>query len=48
MGLNWYLNEYLKVYMFWLHGDFGDPVLYRPGGYQKTADMFWLIMQLYF
>jgi phosphate-selective porin OprO/OprP len=48
LGLNWYWNEYIKVYMFWLHGDFGDPVMYRPGGYQKTADMFWLRFQLYF
>lgn len=48
VGLNWYLNEYMKVYMFWLHGEFGDPVLYRPGGLQKSADMFWLRFQLYF
>ncbi len=48
LGLNWYWNEYLKVYMFWLHGDFDDPVYYRPGGLQKTADMFWLRFQLFF
>lgn len=48
LGLNWYWNEYMKVYMFWLHGEFGDPVLVRPGERQKTADMFWLRFQLYF
>lgn len=48
LGLNWYWNEYVKIYMFWLHGDFAEPVLYRPGGLQKTADMFWLRFQLYF
>lgn len=48
VGLNWYWNEYIKIYAFWLHGDFGDPVYYRPGGMQKTADMFWLRFQLYF
>ncbi len=48
VGLNWYLNEYLKIYMFWLHGEFASPVLYRPGELQKTADMFWLRFQLYF
>ena len=48
LGLNWYWNEYIKMYMFWLHGEFGDPVQYRPGGFQKTADMFWLRFQLYF
>ncbi len=48
LGMNWYWNEYIKMYMFWLHGDFGSPVQYRPGGFQKTADMFWLRFQLYF
>jgi phosphate-selective porin OprO and OprP len=48
LGLNWYWNEYVKIYTFWLHGEFGEPVLYRPGGFQKTADMFWLRFQLYF
>lgn len=48
VGLNWYWNDYVKVYMFWLHGDFAEPVLYRPGHFQKTADMFWLRFQLYF
>ena len=48
LGMNWYWNEYIKIYMFWLHGEFGDPVQYRPGGFQKTADLFWLRFQLYF
>ena len=48
LGLNWYWNEYIKVYMFWLHGEYGEPVLYRPGGFQKSSDMFWLRFQLYF
>ncbi len=48
VGLNWYWNEYVKVYMFWLHGEFGSPVQYRPGGLQTKADMFWLRFQLYF
>ncbi len=48
IGMNWYWNEYIKVYTFWLHGQFADPVQYRPGGYQKDADMFWLRFQLYF
>lgn len=33
--------------MFWLHGDFGEPVHDSPGYRQKTADMFWLRSQLY-
>ncbi|QDV32600.1 porin [Tautonia plasticadhaerens] len=48
LGANWYWNEYMKVYIFWLHGAFADPVLYAPGRLQETADMFWLRFQLYF
>ena len=48
LGLNWYWNEYVKLYAFWLHADFADPVQFRPGGLQNTADMFWLRFQLYF
>jgi phosphate-selective porin OprO/OprP len=48
LGVNWYWNEYVKVYMFWLHGGFDDPVLYAPGRFQETADMFWMRFQLYF
>jgi phosphate-selective porin OprO/OprP len=48
VGFNWYWNEYVKVYLFWLHGGFGEPVQYRPGGFQTSADMFWLRFQLYF
>lgn len=48
LGVNWYWNEYIKVYAFWLHGEFSDPVQYRPGRLQDTADMFWLRFQLYF
>ena len=48
LGMNWYLNEYLKVYTFWMRGEFGDKVQYRPDKYQKTADMLWVRAQLYF
>src|SRR5262249_19602724 len=48
LGMNWYWNEYVKIYMFWLHGSFADPVLFQPGNYQKSVDMFWLRFQLYF
>jgi phosphate-selective porin OprO/OprP len=48
VGVNWYWNEYLKVYMFWLHADFGDPVMNRPGKYQTAADMFWIRFQLFY
>ena len=48
LGVNWYWNEYVKLYAFWLHANFADPVQFRPGGFQNSADMFWLRFQLYF
>lgn len=30
--MNWYWNEHVKIYIFWLHGEFGEPVLFRRGG----------------
>lgn len=48
MGVNWYLNKWVKVYFDWEHAMFAQPVYYRPGGLQRTSDLFWLRMQLYF
>jgi phosphate-selective porin OprO and OprP len=48
VGMNWYWNEYLKFYLFWLHGEFGNPVQFQPNEYKQTTDMFWLRAQLYF
>lgn len=47
-GFNWYLNKYMKVYFDWQHSIFNQPVTYRPGGWQKTSDLFWLRFQLFF
>lgn len=48
LGMNWYWNDYMKVYMFWLHGEFAKPVETRPDHFQTSANMFWLRWQLYF
>jgi phosphate-selective porin OprO/OprP len=48
LGLNWYWNDYTKIYLFWLHGRFGDPVEYRAGDPVRDVDMFWARFQLYF
>ncbi len=48
VGVNWYWNDYIKFYFLWLNGQFGDPVQYRPGQLQKSAEMFALRCQLYF
>jgi phosphate-selective porin OprO/OprP len=41
VGFNWYLNKFVKVYFDWEHAMFAQPVLFRPGGRQKTSDLFW-------
>lgn len=48
VGLNWYLNKYVKFYFDWEHAVYGQPVFYRPGpGLQKTSDLFWLRLMFY-
>jgi phosphate-selective porin OprO/OprP len=46
VGLNWYWNPYVKVALFWVRAEFGDPVLYAPGARQKTSDLFLLRFQV--
>ncbi len=48
LGMNWYWNEYLKVYLFWLHGQYGSPVTYASGDVQNHVDMLWMRFQLYY
>ena len=48
VGLNWCLNSYLKVAIFWEHAKFGQPVLNAPGARQKTSDLLLIRGQLRF
>jgi phosphate-selective porin OprO/OprP len=48
VGFNWYLNKFVKLYFDWEHAVFAQPVYFRPGGLQKTSDLFWLRAQVYF
>ena len=47
-GVNWYLNQYIKIYLDWQHAEFGSPVQFAPGRSQLTSDLFWLRAQIYF
>ena len=47
VGFNWYMNKFIKFYFDWEHAMFAQPVFYRPGGLQKTSDLFWLRFQVY-
>lgn len=48
LGVNWYLNEYVKIYLDWQHAMFASPVIFAPGRYQLTSDLFWVRGQVYF
>ncbi len=50
LGMNWYLNQYVRIYTGWQHAVFGDPVLFdvNPDRLQLTSDLFWFRFQVYF
>ena len=51
VGVNWYWNEYIKVFAGWQHDVFANPVLYRTqpfDEFQLTSDLFWFRFQVYF
>jgi phosphate-selective porin OprO/OprP len=48
VGVNWYLNQFVKVYFDWEHVFFGDPVTATNGGFRKSSDLFWVRTQVYF
>ena len=48
LGVNWYLTQYIKVYMGWEHDGFNNPVVFAPGRRQTTADQAWLRFQVFF
>lgn len=48
LGINWYVNSYIRVLFDWQHAGFGDTVLYRPGGRSSTSDLFMLRFQFWF
>jgi len=48
VGLNWYLNRYIKIDFDWQHCSYGDPVQYAPGKTNTSSDLFWVRFQNYF
>jgi phosphate-selective porin OprO/OprP len=53
VGVNWYLNRFVKIYFDWEHAIFASPVIAAntPSGgalFRNTNDMFWLRFQLYY
>jgi phosphate-selective porin OprO/OprP len=50
VGLNWYLNRFVKVASLWQHGMYDSPILLNreTGRTGKFTDLFWTRLQLYF
>ncbi len=48
VGVNWYLTQYIKVYMGWEHDGFNNPVVFAPGRRQTTVDQAWVRFQIFF
>ncbi len=48
LGLNWYLNQFVKVLFDWEHATFGNPVLATGGHFRESSDLFWWRTQVFF
>ena len=48
VGVNWYLNQFVKVYFDWEHCMFGSPVTATDGGFRNSSDLFWVPAQVFF
>jgi phosphate-selective porin OprO and OprP len=47
-GLNWYMNQFVKVYFDWEHTIFSKPVLSTGGHFREQNDLFWVRTQVFF
>ena len=48
VGVNWYLNQFVKLVFDWEHAIFGSPVFSSTGQFQPSSDLFWFRTQLFF
>jgi phosphate-selective porin OprO/OprP len=48
VGVNWYLNKFVKIYIDWEHAIFANPVFSNNGPAKRSNDLFWLRTQVYF
>jgi len=48
LGLNWYLNKYIKIDFDWQHSSYQRAVTYAPGRQHRHSDLFWTRFQVYF
>ncbi|MFO0953713.1 MAG: porin [Isosphaeraceae bacterium] len=50
LGLNWYPNRWVKIYLDWQHAAYGSPVLINEakGVFGRSSDLLWVRCQVYF
>jgi phosphate-selective porin OprO/OprP len=48
VGVNWYLNQFVRVTFDWEHAMFDSPVFSSSGQFPRSNDLFWLRAQLSF
>jgi phosphate-selective porin OprO/OprP len=48
IGTNWYLNNYVRIYLDWQHAMFGSPVFLDTNKYTKHENLYWLRTQIFF
>ncbi len=48
IGVNWYPNQYTKIYFDWQHSVFGNTVFNGPCAFKKEGNLVWLRFQLFF
>jgi phosphate-selective porin OprO/OprP len=48
VGLNWYLNQFVRVSFDWEHSMFGSPVTATNGAFRSSNDLYWVRTQVFF
>ena len=48
VGVNWYLNHYVRFYFDWQHAMFGSPVFLSDSKSTRHEDLFWFRTQVFF
>jgi phosphate-selective porin OprO/OprP len=47
-GVNWYLNNYVRIYIDWQHAMFGSPVFLGTNHFTKHENLYWFRTQVFF
>jgi phosphate-selective porin OprO/OprP len=47
-GVNWYLSNYVRIYLDWQHAMFGSPVFLGVNKFTKDENLYWLRTQIFF